>query len=134
MTKHGRIFNWMLAKINWEAVTALANVVIAGGVVFAVLQYYASERVARIDQTLRLMNLGPRTISYTATDERTYETNLFNYFQDRFDPSKKSQMTRKKAEELWDVSENRAAAPPDRVYEYVTARDELNRIASLAFA
>jgi hypothetical protein len=114
-------------------VNTAANVVIAVGVGWAVAQYYAGERTSRIDQTLRLLNLGPRSISYTPSDEEAHNNNLFHYFPDRFITPMNSVMSEQDAKALYDIGEDRDKHP-DLLPKYITARDELNRVAALAFA
>ena len=121
-------------SITRDIVNTVANVVLAVGVAWAVAQYYASERAARIDQTLRLMNLGPLQVSYTVADEKNHTNNMLAFFRDRFDTSKASKMSPKDAEELWNVSLYRNSVSTDLAEKYLTARNELNRVASVAFA
>ena len=122
---------WGVAR---DVVNTLANVVLAIGVAWAVAQYYAGERVARIDQTLRLMNLGPFPISYTVEDEKRHTTNMLKHFRDRYDTTKNSTMSESDARQLWDVSLYRDRVPDELAEKYATARNELNRVASVAFA
>ena len=128
---HSKVSNWAIAR---DILNTLANIVLAAGVALAVAQYYAGERVARIDQTLRLMNLGPLSISYTVEDEKRHTNNMLKYFRERYDTSSTDTLSPGDAQKLWEVSLHRDKASDELAEKYVTARNELNRVASVAFA
>jgi hypothetical protein len=118
----------------WTIVNTVANVVLAIGVGWAVAQYYASERASRIDQTLRLLNLGPRSVSYTPAENETETNNLFHYFPSRFATPMGPPMSEQDAKGLFDIGGEDRSKPSEALSKYITARNELNRVAALALA
>jgi hypothetical protein len=136
---------WPMVRKNITAdrVNAACNVIIALGVVVAVAQYLASERAARLDQTLRLLNLGPLTVERTLQDEKNHFDDMFHYFSDRYVSPFSTKMPDDEAEKLYNAASRRVDNSPslladkvanDELKEYFAARDELNQMATIAFA
>jgi hypothetical protein len=116
-----------------EAVNALANVIIAAGVVVALLAYLGSERTARVEQTFKLIEdlSPPHSAEEVAAAAQQFKA-MTKYFPARYEFPLKTPLPLADAQSLLAVARH-----PERSEEfekYDTARKHLNALIPVAVA